>query len=105
MVADTIRSIVIEDAMQAFRTGQSPPPAFFYCSRNTTEHARSDPEAILASIARQLSSLGLGLPLLDPVITMYRQRETQGFASGSLRIDESSNVFYGEFACPAEFAR
>jgi hypothetical protein len=90
MIADTIRSIVIQDAMQAFHAGQSPPPAFFYCSRNTAERSRSNPEAILASIVRQLASLEPGLPLLDPVITLYKQREAQGFASGSLRIGESS---------------
>jgi hypothetical protein len=90
MVADTIRSIVIEDTIQAFRAGQSPLPAFFYCSRNTAELTRSNPEAILASIVRQLSNLEPELPLLDPVITLYKQREAQAFASGPLRIDEST---------------
>jgi hypothetical protein len=88
-VADSVRSIVIEDAMQAFYAGQSPPPAFFYCSRNTAEPARSNPEAIIASIVRQLSSLQPGFPLLPPVVASYKKREAEGFASGLLRIDES----------------
>jgi len=88
-VANFGRSIVIEDAIQAFHAGQSPPPAFFYCSRNTAEPARSSAESIIASIARQLSSLQSGLPLLLPVVATYKKRESEGFASGSLRIDES----------------
>ncbi|KAL9613019.1 MAG: hypothetical protein Q9167_002409 [Letrouitia subvulpina] len=83
------RSIVIEDAMQAHNAGQSPPPAYFYCSRNSAELARSNPAAILASFVRQLSCVEPGGPLLDPVTKLYQQREVQGFASGSLRIDES----------------
>ncbi|KAL9043407.1 MAG: hypothetical protein Q9214_003406, partial [Letrouitia sp. 1 TL-2023] len=82
-------SIVIEDAMQAYNAGQSPPPAFFYCSRNTAEPERSNPAAILASFVRQLSCVEPGGPLLDPVTKLYQQREIQGFASGPLRIDES----------------
>ena len=76
--------------MQAFRADQSPPPAFFYCSRNTSEPARSSPEAIIASIARQLSNLQPGAALLPPMVTTYKRRETEGFASGPLRMDEST---------------
>ena len=89
VIANTVRSIVIEDAMKAFHAGQSPPPAFFYCSRNTAEPARSSPDAITASIARQLSSLQPGLPLLPPIVAAYKKREAEGFASGSLRMGES----------------
>lgn len=89
MIVDSVRSIVIEDAMRAFYAGQSPPPAFFYCSRNTAEPARSNPEAIIASIARQLSSLQPGLPLLPPMVVTYKNREAEGFASGSLQMNES----------------
>jgi len=88
-IADNCRSIVIEDAMKAFKDDQSPPPAFFYCSRNTAEPARSSPDAILSSIARQLSSLQPGSPLLPPMVAAYREREAEGFASGSFRINES----------------
>lgn len=92
MVVDDTRSIVINDAMQAFCAGQSPPPAFFYCSRNTAEPTRSNPDAIIASIARQLSCLRPEFPLLGPVIETYRRREAEGFASGPLQIDESTSL-------------
>jgi hypothetical protein len=75
--------------MRAFRSGQSPPPAFFYCSRNTAEPMRSSPDAVIASIIRQLSRLQPELPLLPPIVATYKKREIEGFASGSLRIDES----------------
>jgi hypothetical protein len=88
-IADKTRSIVIEDAMKSFRAGQNPPPAFFYCSRNTAESARSSPDAIIASIVRQLSSLQPGSPLLPPMVAAYRGREAEGFASGSFGMDES----------------
>lgn len=81
---------MIEDAKKAFKDRQSPhPPAFFYCSRNPAELTRSSPDAILASIARQLSSLQPGHPLLPPVVAAYKKREEEGFASGPLNIDES----------------
>jgi hypothetical protein len=89
IIADTIRSIVIEDAMRSFHAGQCPPPVFFYCSRNPAEPGRSSPEAIIASIVQQLSSLQPGHPLLDPTITAYSKKEAEGFASGKLRINES----------------
>jgi hypothetical protein len=80
---------VIEDAKKAFYNGQSPPPAFFYCSRNTAEPTRSIPDSIIASIARQLSSLQPGDPLLPPAVAAYMKKEKEGFASGSLGIEES----------------
>jgi hypothetical protein len=83
------RSIVINDAKKAFHNGQSPAPVFFYCSRNTAEPTRSSPDAIVASITRQLSSLQPEHPLLPPMVAAYKKRETEGFASGPLRMDES----------------
>jgi hypothetical protein len=83
---------VIEDVKMAFHNGQSPPPAYFYCSRNTAEPTRSNPETVLASIARQLSSLQPEDPLLPPVVAAYTKREKEGFASGPLRIQESRTL-------------
>jgi hypothetical protein len=81
-------SIVVEDALKSFKAGSSPQPVFFYCSRNSAEPARSDPKAILASLARQLSSLEPGKPLLPPSINLYRKEEAEGFASGQLQVEE-----------------
>ena len=80
---------MIEDAKKASKNNQNPAPVFFYCSRNTAESARSNPDAIIATIARQLSSLQPGQPLLPPTVAIYKKREREGFASGSLSIDDS----------------
>jgi hypothetical protein len=78
--------------MRAFHAGQSPPPVFFYCWRNTAEPGRSSPKTIIASIARQLSSLQPGISLLNPIITTYLKKEAEGFASRSLSINESCSL-------------
>jgi hypothetical protein len=88
----SISSIVIEEALKSFRAGISPQPVFFYCSRNPAEPARSDPKAILASLARQLSSLEPGKPLLQPSIDLYKKAEAEGFASGQLQVEESRQL-------------
>ncbi|KAF2235084.1 hypothetical protein EV356DRAFT_135445 [Viridothelium virens] len=85
-------SIVIEDAWRTFRAGDSPQPVFFYCSRNPAEPARSDPEAILASLARQLSCLEPGRPLMRPTVNLFKKKEEEGFASGSLQLDDSRTL-------------
>jgi hypothetical protein len=78
--------------MRDFETGHNPAPAFFYCSRSTAEPTRSDPDAILASIARQMSNLRPELPLLKPTVDLFQRKESQAFASGPLRIDESCSL-------------
>ncbi|KAK4182058.1 hypothetical protein QBC35DRAFT_468368, partial [Podospora australis] len=88
-------SAVIEDALGAYRDNrgpQSPPPVYFYCSRNPAEPGRSDPKDILASIARQLSCLSPSLPLLQPTVAEYRKREREAFANKSLRLPESRDL-------------
>lgn len=80
---------MIEDAKIAFQNSHSPAPVFFYCSRNTAEPTRSNPDAIVASIVRQLSSPNPGHALLPPIVSTYKKREMDGFASGPLRLDES----------------
>ncbi|ORX98360.1 hypothetical protein BCR34DRAFT_577292 [Clohesyomyces aquaticus] len=85
-------SVVIEDAVARYKAGVSPHPVFFYCSRNPAEPARSDPHAILASLARQLSCLAPGKPLLGPSVNLFKDKEAEGFASGSLQMDESLNL-------------
>lgn len=87
----TLVSIVIEDAVRRFEAGQSPPPVYFYCSRNAAEPQRSDPAAILSSIVRQLSCAGPGLPLLPPVVEKY-EKKGQGFSSQGLQIEESRQL-------------
>ncbi|RAO68956.1 uncharacterized protein BHQ10_004968 [Talaromyces amestolkiae] len=85
-------SIVIEDALRGFRSGQTIRPVYFYCSRNKAEPGRSDPSNILASIARQLSSLEPGTPLLSPTLDLYRKKEVEGFMSGPMGLEESCSL-------------
>ncbi|KAK2468826.1 hypothetical protein H9L39_19588 [Fusarium oxysporum f. sp. albedinis] len=85
-------SLVIEDAFAAFENHQRPPPAYFYCSRNSAEPTRADPEAILASVARQLSCLKPGQALLQPTIAAYDAHEEEGFAAESLRLHETCTL-------------
>ena len=55
----------------------------------------SSPEAILASMVKQLCGLELGLPPLHPVTTLHKQREAQGFATFDLlaRLTSASPPF------------
>lgn len=78
--------------MKSFKAGNNPQPVFFYCSRNPAEPTRSDPTSILASLARQLSSLGPGKPLLKPTVDLFEKEEAEGFASGQLQIEESCQL-------------
>ncbi|KAI9661048.1 MAG: hypothetical protein M1821_009375 [Bathelium mastoideum] len=89
-----LMSIVTEDALQGSSIGQSAGLGFFYCSRNTAEPTRSDPRAILSSLARQLS-ITPGSPepsSLEPVVQIYEKREAEGFASGPLTITENCHL-------------
>lgn len=92
MGANTLSSVVIEDAFKSFEAGESPPPVFFYCSRNPAEPTRSDPKAIMASLARQLSYLEPGKPLMKPTVELYRKEEVSGFASGPLQLEDSCEL-------------
>jgi hypothetical protein len=86
---DIASSIVIEDALENFKAGNNPHPVYFYCSRTPAEPARSNPQAILASLARQLSSTQPGKPLLQPSVDLYNEEEAEGFVSGEPQLDQS----------------
>ena len=68
----------MQDGLNRFIAGQSDPPVYFHCSRNTAEPDRSNPAQILASIARQLSSLEPGRPLLGPSKEIYERKSMLG---------------------------
>ncbi|OAL55020.1 hypothetical protein IQ07DRAFT_608823 [Pyrenochaeta sp. DS3sAY3a] len=85
-------SIVIEDALKSFEAGHSSKPVFFYCSRNPAEPTRSDPKAILASLARQLSLLEPEKRLLKPTVDLFKRDEAEGFSSGQLQIEECCSL-------------
>ena len=85
-------SLVIKECQDLHRRGVGMPPVWFYCSRDSQEPKRSDPQAILASLARQLSNLVPRDPLLPPSKHIYEEREQDGFASGSLSVKESTRL-------------
>ncbi len=85
-------SIIIEDLSPQYDLDSKPRPAYFYCSRNNQETTRSDPRAILASLARQMSSLKPGAPILPPSLSLYHRKEVTGFASGNVSIAESTRL-------------
>ncbi|KAI8314950.1 hypothetical protein K4K61_003396 [Colletotrichum sp. SAR11_59] len=87
-----LTSVVVGQALQAFREKLAPAPVYFYCSRNPAEPGRSDPPRILASIARQLSTPSSLSSVLEPADAMFTQREETAFASGPLQVDETKGL-------------
>ena len=81
-------SILIDRFIDDFEADRDPNPIYFYCQRNSAEPERSDPEAILRSLVRQISCLRPGSALLQPVLGLYNERKKEGFAAGSLDIHE-----------------
>lgn len=73
--------------MGRFDTGECAVPAYFYCSRSALEPERSDPAAILASIAKQLCCVKPGLPVLAPALEKYNQK-SHGIGPGCLQLAE-----------------
>ncbi|RDW58400.1 hypothetical protein BP5796_12330 [Coleophoma crateriformis] len=83
-------SMVIEDAKAAFQDGYIPTPAFFYCSRNTAEPTRSKANAIMMSIARQMTSGTPEKTLLSPFLAVFNKRiRAEGVFAKPSSIDES----------------
>lgn len=81
-------SILIDRFIDEFEADRNPNPIYFYCQRNSAEPERSNPEAILGSLVRQMSCLRPGGALLQPVLELYDARKKEGFAAGSLSSDE-----------------
>ena len=77
--------------IQKFKAGQNPRPVYFYCTRSGAEPERSKPNAVFASILRQLSCVQPNAPLLNPVIETYK-RQGEGFASNGLDLDDSRDL-------------
>ena len=84
-------SLIIEDMIKRFEASQSALPVYFYCMRSAAEPERSDPDAVLASILRQLSCVQPGAPLLYPVVEKYK-RLGEGFKSNGLDLDDSRDL-------------
>ncbi len=85
------RSLVIEDMTKRSEASQSALPVYFYCSRSVAEPERSNPDAVLASLLRQLSCVKPDASLLSPVIEKYR-RQGAGFKSKGLDLEDSRDL-------------
>lgn len=85
------RSIVIENALRAFREKEAPAPVYFYCTRNSAEPGRSDPAHIIASLARQLARPH-DAEVLAPARRLYEEYEDEGFAEQQLTQGESEKL-------------
>ena len=63
--------------------GTAPPlTAYFYCARNPAEPQRSNPEEIMRSILRQLSSSRPDLPIRGPVVEAFQERQREAASDG-----------------------
>ena len=82
-----IRSLVIDEI--ANRMESELGLAYFYCTRNTAEPERAEPEHIARSLVRQLSRPKSGQRLFSLVTDAYQQRKEKFFADGHLRLEES----------------
>ena len=90
----SLTSAVIDSFLEE-RSGQaSPAPlAYFYCAKNAFELKRADPEKIMRSIVRQLtSSSAAQRKVNDTLLSEYERREAEamidGFDVAGLRIAE-----------------
>ena len=77
--------------IKRFEAGQSALPVYFYCARSAAEPERSKPDAVLASILRQISCVQPDAPLFGPVIEKYK-RQGEGFKSNGLDLDDSRDL-------------
>lgn len=68
------------------------PVAYFYCSRHTAEPQRADPNEVMRSILKQLSSSGPDLRIKEPVAKAYKKKKKEAERDAStlttLNLDE-----------------
>lgn len=66
--------------------------AYFYCARNAAEPQRADPNEILRSLLRQLSSSKADFLIREPVRKKSKELQDEGFDPRGLRIDECKQL-------------
>lgn len=83
VVDKLLTTFAIDDNDEAF--------AYFYCDRNQDDHR--DPEYILASLVRQLSTRPRDdRPIQGLIYQIYDKERGTGFASGRLKYDQSLSL-------------
>ena len=66
------RSSVIKHLHDENSSAATAPVVYFYCSCNPVELERANPDEILRSILKKLSSLESDLPIREPVVDAYK---------------------------------
>ena len=81
-------SKVVDDLKETFaRITNDEELAFFYCDRNQDDH--QDPERILSSLVRQLSTFGNHSSIQRAISELYKEEEQAGWPSGRLKFEKS----------------
>jgi hypothetical protein len=72
----------------------SPLLAYFYCSRDTAEPERAEPDQVLRSILEQLSCSDVDDPVRQSAVLAYRERKrkARGQKPEKLSLEESADV-------------
>lgn len=80
--------MIIQSLLKAYEQQRAAYPLYFFCSRNTAEPERADPEQILCSLMRQASELPGGPPLHQNLKDRFNNRRAEGDVSA----DEASEI-------------
>lgn len=84
--------MINQTLVRAHEDQGAPYPIYFFCSRNTAEPERADPEHILRSLMRQASDLPGGPPLHHTLKDRYHKRRVQGDVSAEEAAEIISNT-------------
>ena len=84
--------MINQTLVKAHEDQRAPYPIYFFCSRNTAEPERADPEHILRSLMRQASDLPGGPPLHHTLKKRYEKRRVDGDVSAQEAVEIISNT-------------
>ncbi|KAF7884619.1 uncharacterized protein EAF02_004955 [Botrytis sinoallii] len=88
-------SVIDSLCQEASSIRTAAPVAYFYCSRNTAEPERANPEEVLRSILEQVSSNTANLPIRKPVVEVYTKlkEDNRGLSPQErLNLNETTEV-------------
>ena len=76
---------MIEHINKGRSSNRNPAPiGYFYCVRNTSEPERADPDEIMRSILKQLSSSTSDVAIREPVAAKYKELKLKADETGCL---------------------
>ncbi|SMR60228.1 unnamed protein product [Zymoseptoria tritici ST99CH_1E4] len=88
----TLVSILLQSLIEAHEKHHAPYPIYFFCSRNTAEPERANPEDILRCLMRQASDIPGGPPLHSNLRARFERRRPAGAASAEEATDIIMNT-------------